>query len=51
MDRNYDGLPAAGSMEQAIILAQLLILRDLDRRARHVSRSTDPVAREQRSAA
>jgi hypothetical protein len=32
MDQNYDGLPAAGSMEQAIILAQLLILRDLERR-------------------
>jgi hypothetical protein len=30
---NYDGLPAAASFEQAIILAQLLILRDLERRA------------------
>ena len=30
---NYDGLPAAASVEQAIVLAQLLILRDLERRA------------------
>jgi hypothetical protein len=27
MHRNYQGLPAAASVEQAIILAQLLILR------------------------
>lgn len=33
---NYDGLPAAASFEQAIILAQLLILRDLERDAEHV---------------
>jgi hypothetical protein len=51
MDHNYEGLPAAGSMEQAIILAQLLILRDLDRRARLIPRSTNPAAREERSAA
>jgi hypothetical protein len=51
MDHNYEGLPAAGSMEQAIILAQLLILRDLDRRARYIPRGTDPAAGEQRSAA
>jgi hypothetical protein len=31
---NYDGLPAAANVEQAIILAQLLILRDLERRAK-----------------
>lgn len=36
MDQNYDGLPAAGSMEQAIILARLLILRDLERRAQRL---------------
>jgi hypothetical protein len=34
MRGNYDGLPAAASVEQAIVLAQLLILRDLERRAR-----------------
>ena len=33
MQPNYDGLPAAASVEQAIVLAQLLILRDLERRA------------------
>jgi hypothetical protein len=49
MDHNYDGLPA-GSMAQAIIPAQLLILRDLDQRARLIPRSTDPAAREQRPA-
>jgi hypothetical protein len=27
MQRNYDGLPAAPSVEQAIIRAQLLILK------------------------
>jgi hypothetical protein len=30
---NYDGLPAAASFEQSIVLAQLIILRDLERRA------------------
>jgi hypothetical protein len=33
MGQNYEGLPAAATVEQAIILAQLLILRDLERRA------------------
>jgi hypothetical protein len=32
MRQNYQGLPAAASVEQAIILAQLLILKDLERR-------------------
>jgi hypothetical protein len=31
MQRRYEGLPAAASVEQAIIVAQLLILRDLER--------------------
>ena len=31
MDRNYQGLPAAASVEQAIILAQLQILRRMER--------------------
>jgi hypothetical protein len=42
---NYDGLPAAASFEQAIILAQLLILRDLERRAQSVQ--TRPAAQEE----
>jgi hypothetical protein len=46
MHHNYEGLPAAGSMEQAIILAQLLILRDLDRRSQRIPRSPNPAARE-----
>jgi hypothetical protein len=33
MPHNYHGLPAAANVEQAIVLAQLLILRDLERRA------------------
>ena len=32
MPHHYDGLPAAKSVEQSIVLAQLLILRDLERR-------------------
>lgn len=31
MRGTYEGLPAAASVEQAIILAQLRILRQLDR--------------------
>jgi hypothetical protein len=51
MDRNYQGLPAAASVEQAIILAQLSILRDLERRAQGISHRSHQVEREQRSAA
>ena len=43
-DYEYRGLPAAPSIEQAILLAQLLILRDLERRA---PRLTDPQDREE----
>ena len=32
MSQNYEGLPAAATVEQAIILAQRLILKDLERR-------------------
>jgi hypothetical protein len=39
MAQQYEGLPAAANIEQAIILAQLLIVRDLERRAQ-----SDPVA-------
>lgn len=31
--KRYEGLPAAVNVEQAIILAQLMIRRDLERRA------------------
>jgi hypothetical protein len=34
MPHNYDGMPAAKSVEQSIVLAQLLILRDLERRVK-----------------
>jgi hypothetical protein len=37
MPHNYHGLPAAASVEQAIVLAQLLILRDLERQAQSVA--------------
>jgi hypothetical protein len=33
MQQNYDGLPAAASVEQSIVLAQLIIRKDLERRA------------------
>ena len=36
MPSNYNGLPAAASVEQSIVLAQLLILRDLERRAQQI---------------
>jgi hypothetical protein len=36
MRHNYQGLPAAASIEQAIMLAQLLILRDLERQAERI---------------
>ena len=37
MPQNYHGFPAAATVEQAIVLAQLLILRDLERRAQSVT--------------
>ena len=33
MQQPYDGLPAAVSVQEAILLAQLLILGDLERKA------------------
>jgi hypothetical protein len=45
MGQNYQGLPAAATVEQAIILAQLLIRRDLERRAQSVQ--TPPAAQEE----
>ena len=35
MPRAYEGLPAAASVEQAICLAQLQILRQLERQRRN----------------
>jgi hypothetical protein len=45
MGANYQGLPPAANVEQAIVLAQLLILRDLERR---VQCSQDPPATRER---
>jgi hypothetical protein len=47
MAKPYEGLPAAANMQQSIILAQLQILRDLERRKRGAGTqlSIDPVAR------
>lgn len=51
MEKNYDGLPAAASVEQSIVLAQLMILRDLERRAKLIAEQTEPAQRELRPAA
>jgi hypothetical protein len=48
---NYDGLPAAASFEQAIVLAQLIILRDLERKAARTEEPPERVERELRPAA
>lgn len=47
MEKQYEGLPPAANVQQSIILAQLHILRDLERRARgaNTQLSIDPVAR------
>jgi len=45
MGKHFEGLPAAANVEQAIILAQLQILRKLERAARpRIARTfvTDP---------
>jgi hypothetical protein len=49
MRGTYDGLPAAASVEQAIVLAQLLILRDLDRRARGIPERSEHDGLEEKS--
>jgi hypothetical protein len=51
MPHEYHGLPAAASVEQAIVLAQLLILKDLERRAPRLPDRPDPADREIRPAA
>jgi hypothetical protein len=47
IEKRYEGLPAAANMQQSIILAQLHILRDLERRRRGAGTQLfiDPVAR------
>jgi hypothetical protein len=47
MEKHYEGLPAAANIQQSIILAQLQILRDLERRARGAGTqpSIDPFER------
>jgi hypothetical protein len=51
MQPEYRGLPAAASVEQAIVLAQLLILKDLERRAPRPQDRRDPADRDIRPAA
>jgi hypothetical protein len=51
MSKNYDGLPAAANVEQAIVLAQLMILRDLERRAKLIAEQTAPVQHDLKPAA
>jgi hypothetical protein len=47
---NYDGLPAAASVEQAIIQAQLLIRRDFERRAARIREQSEEIQRTPRAA-
>jgi hypothetical protein len=48
--KNYDGLPAATNVEQAIVLAQLLILRDLEKQAALLRKQAEKIATELRAA-
>ena len=50
-NRNYDGLPAAATVEQSIVLAQLIILRDLERRNERIARESEQGEAEIRPAA
>ena len=40
MQYRYQGLPAAASVEQAIIKAQVLMLRDLEQKPKVISEPT-----------
>ena len=51
MEHNYQGLPAAATVEQAIILAQLLIRKDLERQARQIPERMDSADQAKRPAA
>ena len=50
MPAKYPGLPAAASLEQAIVLAQLLILRDLEKRAALIRKQEEKTGPELRAA-
>jgi hypothetical protein len=47
---SYNGLPAASSVEQAIIQAQLLIRRDLERCAERIREQSEEVKETLRAA-
>jgi hypothetical protein len=51
MHQNYHGLPAAANVEQAIVLAQLIILRDLERKAQLLAAQAQRAEPELRPAA
>ena len=51
MQHEYHGLPAAANVEESIALAQLLILKDLERRAAGHQDRPDPADPEVRPAA
>jgi hypothetical protein len=50
MPHNYHGLPAAANVEQAIVLAQLIILRDLERHAERIRAEVEKTSAEPRAA-
>jgi hypothetical protein len=50
MPHNYHGLPAAANVEQAIVLAQLIILRDLERHAERIRAEAEKTSAEPRAA-
>ena len=49
-DHNYDGLPAAATFEQSIALAQLIILRDLERRNKLIQQQAENPDTERKAA-
>jgi hypothetical protein len=49
MGSNYQGLPAAASVERAIVLAQLMILRDLERRTDRIRTQADNTGPDRRA--
>jgi hypothetical protein len=51
MQPEYRGLPAAASIEQSIVLAQLMIRKDLELRALRIPAQPDPAEGEVRPAA
>jgi hypothetical protein len=49
-NNNYDGLPAAASFEQSIALAQLIILRDLERRNQRIQQQSEKSGTDRKAA-